>query len=590
MRKTWVLSIVVFGFSLLFFTAPGRPKPQELRIGSVRQLFLDDFVIEQTENVRRQFHRPVRYGGNPLLEADQPWEQGGDGVYLFGGTLIFDEEEQIFKMWYRTHVVEKTSAGDAIGEMPKGGYRTCYAISRDGLTWEKPNLGQVKYAGSTDNNMLPPGVGGMEYIRRPNLIKDYQEKDPEKRYKMVYMDEFGEKFVLAKAYSSDGIHWRMNAGQPVFFAPPVIPNGVLFGWDPKIQLYVLFHRKADSIPADVDGRRVRSEPAFMRSTSRDFEHWGETQEIIKRNEQIDPPRWDPAHVGVLAAILYTEDLYIGFLDTCITHSIEDVPENLWEVYSMEHGEHRTELVISRDGKDWKRVAPHWEFLRPGLWGTWDRQHVALSKPIVRNDEILIYYTGNNLSCGAGLADHPQRRLIHKIIDGQRMGYAVGLAKLRLDGFVSMEGYEAGGTVTTRPVVFEGDRLIINARAPKKPFPGVPVTDPQTGKSFARQTGSGSPFGKLRVEILDRNGKAVTGYEAADCDTFSGDETQHLVTWKGKSNLSELAGKPVRLRFYLQNAALYSFQFRAEQMQPSPTNLLCPGCRGRPQSSGEVKKN
>ena len=69
------------------------------------------------------------------------------------------------------------------------------------------------------------------------------------------------------------------------------------------------------IPADVDGRKVRSDDGLVRSTSADFDTWGDTLEIIRRNDAIDSARWSPGHVGVLTAVLYTEDLYVGALDT-----------------------------------------------------------------------------------------------------------------------------------------------------------------------------------------------------------------------------------------------------------------------------------
>ena len=72
-------------------------------------------------NVRRQFHRPIRYEGNPIIQADMPWEQGGNGVYLYGGTVMFDEEEQLFKMWYRTASVERDHQSAEV----TGAYKAC---------------------------------------------------------------------------------------------------------------------------------------------------------------------------------------------------------------------------------------------------------------------------------------------------------------------------------------------------------------------------------------------------------------------------------------------------------------------------------
>ncbi|PYV07894.1 MAG: hypothetical protein DMG07_27305, partial [Acidobacteria bacterium] len=236
-----------------------------------------------------------------------------------------------------------------------------------------------------------------------------------------------------------------------------------------------------------------------------------------------------------------------------------------------------------DGAHWTRVAPHWWFMRPGLWGTWDREHVALAKPIVRDDKILFYYTGHNVPCGSGLSGHLQHDLVHKVVEGQRLGYAIGLATLRLDGFVSLEGYEIGGTVTTRPLVFEGSRLIFNARAPEKPFSGMAGADAQTGRASPPVSSVG-PHGTLKIEIQDAAGAPLPGFTAADFDVFSGDRVHQVATWKGRADLGALGGKTVRLKFFLHNAALYSFQFAPERPKPEPMNRLCPGCRGRPRAS------
>jgi hypothetical protein len=533
-----------------------------LAIGSTRQLFLDDLLIERLEGCRRQFHRPVRHPDNPRIEADRPWEQGGNGVYLFGGTVLFDAEERIFKMWYRTSVVERRAEQRRAGGTPDGGYRTCYAVSSDGLRWEKPDLDQVEHEGSTANNMLPPGTGGRGHIRRPNLIKDPGEPDPAKRYKMLYMDELEGRFGLARGYSADGIHWRMNVGRPVHFEPPVRPNGELFGWDPRIRRYVLFHPEGRMIPADVDGRMVRNDFGLVRTTSPDFETWGETVEVVRRDASMDAERWNTGHVGVLSALLYTGDLYVGFLDTCATRHVEDVPEERWEAYSVDHADHRTELVASRDGVVWTRVAPHWWFLPPGLWGTWDRELVALTKPIVHGDRILFFYSGRNIPCGSQTLGHFQHGLVHKVVDGQRLGWAIGLATLRLDGFASLDGYDPAGSVTTRPLRFEGSRLVLNARAPERPFAGVPWMDAQTGRPSVPIAASGT-WGSLAVEIQDAAGAPLAGFSAADFDAFTGDQVRHVASWRGRADVAPLAGRPVRLRFILRNAALYAFQFTPE---------------------------
>ena len=90
-------------------------QPRPVDVGARKQLFLDDYVIDSMQEAQRQLHRPVRYAGNPVIQADRPWETGG-GTYLFGGTVLYDEEDRIFKMWYRSSAPLEVSD-------EKGGYR-----------------------------------------------------------------------------------------------------------------------------------------------------------------------------------------------------------------------------------------------------------------------------------------------------------------------------------------------------------------------------------------------------------------------------------------------------------------------------------
>jgi hypothetical protein len=105
---------------------------------------------------------------------------------------------------------------------------------------------------------------------------------------------------------------------------------------------------------------------------------------------------------------------------------------------------------------------------------------------------------------------------------------------RVDGFVSVRGGAEGGELITPPIVFDGVALVVNFT-----------------------TGDGGTIG---VEVQDDAGKPLPGFELAACKTLQGDEVQQRVAWNGGADLSQLAGKPVRLRFALKNADLYSLQF------------------------------
>ena len=110
---------------------------------------------------------------------------------------------------------------------------------------------------------------------------------------------------------------------------------------------------------------------------------------------------------------------------------------------------------------------------------------------------------------------------------------IGLAKLRLDGFVSVDAGAAEGTLTTKPFVFGGSKLVINANA----------------KS-----------GQIAVEILNADSKPLTGFSKRDCDPVQVDEIRHTITWNGKSDVTGVAGRSIKLKFYLKNAKLFSFMF------------------------------
>jgi hypothetical protein len=107
--------------------------------------------------------------------------------------------------------------------------------------------------------------------------------------------------------------------------------------------------------------------------------------------------------------------------------------------------------------------------------------------------------------------------------------------LRLDGFVSVSAPMDGGELITKSVIFSGKNLILNF--------------------------SSSAAGDIRVELQDETGHPVPGFTLDDCPPVFGDSLERMVIWNNASDLSSLAGKPVRIRFVLKDADLYSFRFK-----------------------------
>jgi len=106
--------------------------------------------------------------------------------------------------------------------------------------------------------------------------------------------------------------------------------------------------------------------------------------------------------------------------------------------------------------------------------------------------------------------------------------------LRIDGFVSLQAPLSGGEALTKPLRFQGDRLMLNY--------------------------STSAAGSVRVEIRDAGGQALPGVALEDCAELYGDSLEQAVLWKSGTSLGALAGKPVRLRLELRDADLFSLRF------------------------------
>ena len=130
-------------------------------------------------------------------------------------------------------------------------------------------------------------------------------------------------------------------------------------------------------------------------------------------------------------------------------------------------------------------------------------------------EIHWYYTGTEHTHGAQMKDR------HK---------AIGLAKWRLDGFVSLDADAEKGVVETVPLQLPDGGLEINADA------------------------SG---GQIGVEVLTADGQVQQGFSTDDCVPLTGDAIRHSVQWKS-ARLAE-AEQPLRFRFVLNRARLYAFR-------------------------------
>jgi len=339
---------------------------------------------------------------------------------------------------------------------------------------------------------------------------------PEQRYKALgAARHITDPKVLYALVSADGINWSLRP-EPALATGALDSQNLAF-WDSRRGEYRMYLRDFQ------DGRR-----AIRTATSPDFVHWTEP---VWLEYPGAPP--EELYTNQVTPYYRAPHIFVGFparyVERPWSASIEALPE-------LEHRRRRSQeslrygtavtdglFMASRDGRTFTR----WReaFLRPGLRdrGSWTYGDMYQNWGLVETESDL---------------EGAPRELSLYASEGYWRGEASKIRRytLRLDGFVSVNAPLSGGELVTRPLRFDGDRLSLNV--------------------------STSAAGSLRVEIQDVTGRARPGFGLEDCHEIIGDTLDYSVRWQGNPDLGRLRDQPVRLRFVLRDADLYSFQFTA----------------------------
>ena len=409
------------------------------------------------------------------------------------GNVMYDEEERLFKMWYEC--ADYHWSFNVIA----------YATSVDGIHWERTNLGIIDHRGSKENNYV--FHRGRRNVTA-GVYKDPVDADPSRRYKMIYNCGDG----VGVAFSADGLRWKPVPDARVA-AISDSPHSVM--WEPRLGRYVAHTRHWQKIDfADgygYGGPRALGTRVVLQSESENFLDWS-TFGVIMAPDDDDPPRdrqfynmeWMPY-----------EDVYFGFIAAYhVLPGMEPkiTPGAPW-MDSID-----IQLSFSRDNRAWSRAGGRQVFIPTGP-DEYDRGMVyVMQHPLVVGDEIWFYYAGFSGLHWATRRAEPQ-------------GGVVCLAKLRLDGFVSMDAGD--GTLTTKTLTMGGGRLVVNADA---------------------------SLGSIAVEILDAEGRPIPGFSREEAECVTDDRLRRTLRWNGDSDLAALRGRPIALRFHIDRAKLYSFVF------------------------------
>ena len=255
-------------------------------------LSIDDYLLPIRENVGIYLSTP-KTRKEPVLVPSKENSAAPDQVAAnFYGAVLHEEGK--YRMWY--YAIGLKEPGNAYRPDQKNLLLgpVCYAESDDGLTWTKPNLGQVTFRGSKRNNAIALPDAMIEGV---HVIKDEAETDPQRRYKMVYNPHDGKTWVIRTATSPDGLHW--NAAEH-FGIDQFLETASFYKFN---ETYVVHgQRITHSEGGHPSGRQGRA------IISTDFDTWlggnavaFDLPEPAKPEERGPRKPYDQVHLGVGAA-------------------------------------------------------------------------------------------------------------------------------------------------------------------------------------------------------------------------------------------------------------------------------------------------
>ncbi|MHC4646148.1 MAG: LamG-like jellyroll fold domain-containing protein [Planctomycetota bacterium] len=368
------------------------------------------------------------------------------------------------------------------------------------------------YSSNEGLTVLATSKDGLSFKRKGKIIpetpmygaffKDLNPNVPaDERYKVnSFVANRGMYFYM----SADGLNWRRNE---TIQLPLVSGGGGECFWDDQRGKYISFIKRDSSFRTkEYPGIGPHGHKAIMFESDEMLKPWP-----FKAIEKPWYEGWPFPSVTGEGVTAFTAQEY-GWVYRTRAIKYPWAPDVylafIWR-YPGDDGARHVELAVSRNGRDWKLFGANW-YIPTGA----AEEEIAMYGLIRRGDEIWQYVNEGGAHGGSA----------------PRTWYRY---KQRLDGFVSLDAGSGGGEATTVPLKFQGDKLILNINA----------------------------SGSARLAITDADGKEVDGFGFDDCEPIKGDFIDKMVGWKSGKSVKALQGKVVRVKFRMQNAKLYAFEFR-----------------------------
>lgn len=438
----------------------------------------------------------------PIIGFERPWE--GKGVNI--GTLIHHDGR--YKGWGGSQAAD-------------GRKYACYFESKDGMTWERPNLGLVEFGGNKNNNLLETGPGTVfidpagppeerfkavsEGEVDPKVVEEFRKRRPDAYEHRAWRADVGKHFGVLGAVSPDGFRWR-RLDFPLSIEH--CDTQVVAYYDQQLRRYVVYTRNwmvgpmAERCPDERGMRWLNvGRRSIGRTESGNFREFPLSSVILEPGCGFLPS--DTLYTNCKTTIPGAPDQHLLF--PTVWHTSDDSCSVI--------------MASSHNGRIWQWL-PGEPVLKTGPFGAWDGGCLFASPNLVElpNGDFVLPYTGYIFT--------------HKYPRGQwkfQTGYAVW-PKGRL---VALEAVDRGEFATVG-FVPPGRRLRINALTQRA--------------------------GSILVEVVGQNGQPIAGRTFGDAKPIIGDQFRAVVAWKGTDELGCKDGEYIYLRFQLEKAKLYGLDF------------------------------
>jgi hypothetical protein len=401
-------------------------EPIELQRGP--HLFIDDFLIAESKNVRRVVSPPQREPGipNPIISGKQ------DGCFQPYLSVVRDVATKKFRVWFGARTHDFNPSRSLLGHME----------SDDGVRWRGMHVLQtptIQFGASVIDE-------GPDFADRSRRFKFAWWAPPEPARQ-------GGLPGLKLATSADGLFW-MQLKRPAAADDVIVPHNhdinSIFR-DPIRNRYIAIMSTHVTNAAWQGERRVTTQ-----SVSDDLLEWRTPWRILVPDPRVEH---EQTQFYAMDGFISRGPLLIGMVKVLRDDLKADDPPDPPDAYGVGY----TVLAWSRDGESWTR--DRGIFLdRDPRRGTWDHAHAWIDEQLPVGDDVYLYYGG-----------YARGHKVNRFEERQ-----IGLVRMKRDRYVARAASAEGGTIVTPPVTIDGRELTINADASGGEI-RVQLRHPSTGK-------------------------------------------------------------------------------------------------------------